>query len=84
MGGTPKIEYTKKQLHHCNIDEYKQIYFRSPNITNNPWIYKMNARKNIHYNGYIILMSIGDMIWDIGEYGGKGFILPHLDDSSFV
>ena len=34
--------------------------------------YKKYARKNVVETGYKPLFSIGDMEWDIGEYGGFG------------
>jgi len=37
--------------------------------------YKKMARKKIVEQGFNPLMSIGDMNWDIGEYGGIGIIV---------
>ena len=37
--------------------------------------YKLTARKNLHEMGYTVVMSVGDMPWDIGAYGGVGIKL---------
>ena len=37
--------------------------------------FKLLARKNLHDSGKKVEISIGDMKWDIGEYGGIGFIV---------
>jgi hypothetical protein len=37
--------------------------------------FKKMARKGILDKGYTPLMSIGDMYWDVGEYGGIGIIV---------
>ena len=76
IGNQYAIDYTNKQLYECGIHGYKDIYFQHPNTYNDPWKYKREAREHIHNTGYIVLMSIGDMPWDIGEYGGRGFIIP--------
>ena len=72
------VEYTTSQLKNKNITGYKYLYLR-PNINEDPFIYKENARKSLVYNeGYTIIMSIGDQILDMGKYGGKGILLPKL------
>jgi hypothetical protein len=72
--GTEKnIEITMNQLKNIGIHS-PLVYFRPEN----KWDvsrFKLLARKNIHERGYIVEASIGDMHWDIGAYGGKGFIV---------
>jgi len=46
-----------------------------PEYMNDIKEYKKQARKQIIDYGYTPLMSIGDMYWDIGEYGGIGIIV---------
>jgi hypothetical protein len=76
--GTPEnIKHTCKQLENHGIVNYQTIYFR-PIHNENQAEFKFIARKNIHELGYIVVASIGDMPWDIGEYGGYGFKLPSL------
>lgn len=74
-GDTQTINFTIKQLNQSGITGHKSIYFRSINSIN-PYKYKKLARKNILDRGMNIIMSIGDMPWDIGEYGGIGIIVP--------
>jgi hypothetical protein len=71
------IEYTQKQLVECGIFGYKLLYFRPPDKDDMPYRYKEKARQSIHERGMIVIMSIGDKPWDIGNYGGVGFILPN-------
>lgn len=40
------------------------------------WNFKYHCRKNIHDMGLNVVMSIGDMPWDIGAYGGLGILVP--------
>ena len=75
-GDTSTIEYTQKQLTERGIFGYKALYFRPSDKENMPYRYKEKARQNIHERGMIVMMSIGDKPWDIGNYGGIGFILP--------
>lgn len=70
------MEYTKLQLDICNIYGYKYIYFR-PKLWENILYYKNYARKNVTNKGYNIVMSVGDMEWDVvGEYTGVGILVP--------
>lgn len=71
------IKYTLEQLKNKNITDFFRIYF-SPNITANPYIYKQNARRSLFEKNYHVIMSIGDEPWDIGNYGGRGILLPKL------
>jgi predicted secreted acid phosphatase len=74
--GTPEnIDRTKKQLHHHGIFGSLCMYFLPPD-KQDPARYKLLARKDIHDKGYKVVMSIGDMPWDMGEYGGIGVQVP--------
>jgi predicted secreted acid phosphatase len=52
---------------------YDLLYFRPPYMDVKK--YKKYARKNVIDTGYKPLFSIGDMNWDIGEYGGFGILI---------
>lgn len=64
-------KFTIEQLNSHGIKGYDLLYFRPPNMTDVKK-YKKYARKNVVETGYKPLFSIGDMEWDIGEYGGFG------------
>jgi predicted secreted acid phosphatase len=68
------IKNTIDQLNYFGITDYRMLYMM-PTNKNDPAHFKELARKNIHKMGYEIVMSIGDMPWDIGNYGGIGFIV---------
>ena len=69
------IQLTLQQLNFLNIKKYETISFR-PIFDLNVYKFKLDARKKIKdkYNQNVV-MSIGDMWWDIGEYGGYGIIV---------
>ena len=75
MGYKENIDKTFMDLKNIGIKDFESIYFRS---TSNPDVakFKLSSRKNIHdrYNENVI-MSVGDMPWDLGEYGGVGVFL---------
>lgn len=66
---------TKQQLKDIGIDDYDSIYFLNVEEHLNVPRFKYMSRKNVVERGNNVLYSIGDMPWDIGEYGGIGFIL---------
>lgn len=68
------IYHTRQQLKNFGITDYIRIYFLPEEKDNQP-VFKLLSRKNLHDNGYQVEMSLGDMPWDIGEYGGVGFIV---------
>lgn len=78
--GTPEnIEYTRHQLRSYGIDNYLYMYFRHPQKGSDATAqtkFKLLSRQNIHERGHTVIMSVGDMPWDIGEYGGYGFQVP--------
>jgi predicted secreted acid phosphatase len=69
------LKYTTEQLLKAGITGVDLLYFRDPSETN-PWTAKLSMRKCIYNNGYNVILSIGDMPWDIGKYGGIGIIVP--------
>jgi predicted secreted acid phosphatase len=69
------LKYTIQDLKNIGIvDNYKFLILR-PKYMNDIKEYKKLARKEILDKGYTPLMSIGDMYWDVGEYGGIGIIV---------
>lgn len=68
------INYTLNQLKYLGIDGYQKIYFR-PEEKMDLYSFKANSRKSLFDSGFQVLMSIGDMPWDIGLYGGYGILL---------
>lgn len=69
------IDFTKNQLKKLGMTRHTFLYMRHP-FKNDPYSYKKNARKNVWERGLNVVMSIGDMPWDVGEYGGHSVILP--------
>lgn len=67
--------YTDNQLESVGVSGYVSIYFRHPDVYDF-WGAKLSARKHIAKRGYVTVMSIGDQLWDVGEYGGYGVIIP--------
>jgi hypothetical protein len=68
-GNIKTMNYTLSQLKNLGIRGYDLLYFRPPQMKNIKE-YKLCARKNVCENGYTPLFSIGDMYWDVGEFGG--------------
>ena len=75
IGTQENIQRTINILNHYGIGNQLCMYFRPPDRYDLNR-FKTMARKNLHDRGYNVVMSIGDMPWDIGEYGGIGFRLP--------
>lgn len=69
-GSKYNVKYTIKQLKHFNIKGYDLLYLRPPHMTDIEK-FKLYARMNVFECGYTPLFSIGDMYWDVGEYGGE-------------
>ena len=69
-GSKYNVKYTIKQLKDFNIKGYDLLYLRPPHMTDIEK-FKLYARMNVVECGYIPLFSIGDMYWDVGEYGGE-------------
>jgi len=69
------LNYTLSDLKSVGIENnYKYLFLRNINEFNTKE-YKKNARKQVVDDGYIPLMSLGDMYWDMGEYGGIGILV---------
>ncbi|MBS0627381.1 MAG: HAD hydrolase family protein [Verrucomicrobia bacterium] len=65
------ISYTINQLKQYNI--VSPLIFFLPVHLNDQAMFKLNARKSLHHDrGYEVKISVGDMPWDIGQYGGIG------------
>jgi hypothetical protein len=62
-------------LKNIGIDNDYKFLVLKPANEHNIREYKINARKQILDMGYTPLMSIGDMHWDVGKYGGIGIIV---------
>jgi hydroxymethylpyrimidine pyrophosphatase-like HAD family hydrolase len=73
------INQTILDLNKCKIFNYKAIYFydetKGFKTEDNIKKYKLIARYDVYKRGYSTILSIGDMYWDIGEYGGIGFLV---------
>ena len=70
--GTPQnMRFTQQQLQSLNIKGYRKIFFRHP-MERRIAEYKKNCRKSIPEQ---VVMSIGDQMGDIGQYGGFGLIV---------
>jgi predicted secreted acid phosphatase len=74
-GTEENIKRTLEQLKEHGITDYRFIFFLHPE-RNDPARYKLLARKQLYDRGYKAVMSIGDMPWDYGPYGGIGIKLP--------
>jgi predicted secreted acid phosphatase len=69
------IKYTVNDLKNIGIEnDYKYLVLR-PEYMQDIKEFKKMARKEILDKGYTPLISIGDMYWDVGEYGGIGIIV---------
>jgi predicted secreted acid phosphatase len=71
------IKYTIDQLDSIGItkNQYESMYFIKPNKTD-VFKFKLDARYSIFKRGFNIILSIGDNLSDIGEYGGEGILVP--------
>lgn len=79
VGTSENVEYTRQQLSHHGINGYLYMYFRPVHNIGDAagqHYFKFKSRKNIHERGHTVVMSVGDMPWDIGEYGGYGIRVP--------
>lgn len=63
------ITFTIEMLEKCGIKNYDGLMMR-PYYEIDLYKYKRDQRKFLHDNGYNIVMSVGDMDFDFGEYGG--------------
>lgn len=77
------IEHTQNELKKINITGYKNIFFR-PILKYDIPHYKLVSRKAVVEEGYNVIMSVGDMYWDVGEYGGYSILLRQNWSSNFI
>ena len=70
----PNNENTIRQLKSVGMGEFEMIFLR-PYYMADIAKYKLIARKIINDMGFNVIASIGDMPWDMGAYGGKGFLV---------
>jgi len=69
------IHLTRDNLRSHGITGYSKMYFL-PTRKRDQAKFKLLARKSLHDDGNTVVMSIGDMLWDVGAFGGRGFIVP--------
>ena len=66
--------YTRSQLANLNI-KYHLIYFYTK-YHGSTYKYKLSTRKMLTENLNLVpVLSVGDMYWDVGEYGGTGLVV---------
>jgi FMN phosphatase YigB (HAD superfamily) len=73
-GAQENINVTMRALQNIGISDYHRIYFRDASQLDVEQ-YKLNSRKKLFLDGFNAVMSIGDMNWDTGLYGGIGIII---------
>jgi hypothetical protein len=73
-GFKENIKNTINELSMNNIKNYDLLYLRPENMTDVKE-FKLFARRNATECGYTPLFSIGDMFWDVGDYGGIPLVL---------
>lgn len=83
IGTLSNVRLTQQQFQKHGILGYNSMYFRKTEDSN-PWWFKLRARQDVFKRGMKIIMSIGDMPWDIGDYGGLGVLLPTSGLPSYV
>lgn len=67
--------YTLNDLKNIGIENDYKFLVLKPQHVEDVKEFKKMARKEILDKGYTALMSLGDMYWDVGEYGGIGIII---------
>ena len=84
IGSPENIEATLQQLKFHGIQEVECIYFRNPFKFDCPFQFKEICRKSVYdTKGLTVIMSIGDQPWDIGNYGGIGYLIPVYNQNYF-
>jgi len=73
-GTQENIDYTENQLKSKGLGSYERLYLRRPGCSD-MWSPKIGSRKDIISRGYDIVMSVGDMPWDVGVHGGYPVLL---------
>lgn len=73
--GIPEnIHFTIVSLDKLEITGYDHIYFRKIE-QNDVYTFKKNCRRDVNNNIGPVIASVGDMFWDVGEYGGYPVLL---------
>lgn len=67
------VTSTKNELNGIDINDYHTLFMRPHG--HDMILYKRSRRKIINDSGFNIIMSIGDQISDIGDYGGYSVLL---------
>ena len=65
--------FTKDELNRIGVNNYHTLFMRPRD--QDMIQYKRSRRKIIHDSGFSIIMSIGDQISDVGDYGGYSVLL---------
>ncbi len=63
------LEYTRHQFAIAGIPEPDYFYFR-PFDDQSVDAFKENSRKDLWLKGHRVIMTVGDMPWDHGRFGG--------------
>ncbi len=75
--GRPDYPYnvtmTQNELNRIGVNDYHTLFMQPRG--HDMILYKRSRRKMIHDSGFNIIMSIGDQISDIGDYGGYPVLL---------
>ena len=75
-GFSDNILGTISQLKSVGVTNFIAAFFLPVNKVDQA-TFKLLARKSLlSITGKEAVISVGDMPWDIGAYGGKGFIVP--------
>ena len=74
---TARPDFLKNRIGTLNmLDDlginYEYLYMWDRNIFESATIFKTMSREDIFIQGYNVLMSLGDNVWDYGDYGGLG------------
>ena len=67
-------EYTLSQLQEHDIPLPHGLYLCPRG--EDPEEFKTRAREDVHHQGWRTILSIGDMKWDVGDFGGVGILVP--------
>lgn len=69
--------FTALMLEKCGIEGYNSMFMRPPKDLD-LFSYKEKRRKAIAEMGYYSIMSVGDMSFDFGAYGGVPIKIPTI------
>ena len=69
--------FTALMLEKCGIEGYQSMFMR-PSSEEHLYRYKVIRRQTIANLGFNTVMSVGDMPFDFGAYGGRAVEIPRL------